>query len=79
MKMVKKYLKKDMYFQKKDKKIIDDLRLIEQYNNEILNLSGNTPNQLCKSRTKNWVEKNDNARGTYNTYSQIGFKTSMLK
>ena len=46
---------------------------------KILNLSGNTPNQLCKFRTKNWVEKNDNAGGTYNTYSQIGFKTSMLK
>ena len=34
-------------------------------------------NQLF--RTKNWVEVNDDARGTYNTNNQIKFKTSMLK
>ena len=28
---------------------------------------------------KNWVEINDDSRGTYNTNSQINFKTSMLK
>ena len=39
----------------------------------------NTPNQLSKFRTKNWIEINDNARGTYNTNSQIKIKTSMLK
>ena len=38
----------------------------------------NTPNQSSKFRTKNWVEINDDARGTYNTNSQIKFKTSML-
>ena len=38
----------------------------------------NTPNQTSKFRTKNWVEINDDARGTYNTNSQIKFKTSML-
>ena len=39
----------------------------------------NTPNQLSKFRTKNWIEINDNARGTYNTNSQIKIKTSVLK
>ena len=28
-------------------------------------------NQPSKLRTKNWVEKNDESRGTYNTNSQI--------
>ena len=39
----------------------------------------NTPNQPTKFRTKNWVEINDDARGTYNKDSQIKFKNSMLK
>ena len=39
----------------------------------------NTPNQPTKFRTKNWVEINDDSRGTYNTNSQIKFKTSMLR
>ena len=34
-------------------------------------------NQL--NRTKNWVEINDDTRGMFNTWSQIKFKTSMLK
>ena len=38
----------------------------------------NTPNQPTKFRTKDWVEVNDDSRGTYNTNSQIKFKTSML-
>ena len=46
---------------------------------KIINLLDNTPNQPSKFRTKNWVEINDDARGTYNTNSQIKFKTSMLK
>ena len=46
---------------------------------KILYFLGNTPNQRTKFRTKNWVEKNDYSRGTYNTNSQIKFKTSMLK
>ena len=29
--------------------------------------------------TKDWVEIKDDTRGTYNTNSQIKFKTSMLK
>ena len=38
----------------------------------------NTPNQPNKFRTKNWVEINDDLRGTYNANSQTKFKTSML-
>ena len=45
---------------------------------EIINLLDNTPNQPTKFRTKNWVEISY-ARGTYNTISQIKFKTSMLR
>ena len=46
---------------------------------KIINLLGNTPNQPTKFRVKNWVEINDDARGTYITNSQIKFKTSMLR
>ena len=35
--------------------------------------------QPSKFRTKNWVEINDESRGTYNVNSQIKFKTTMLK
>ena len=40
---------------------------------------GNTSNQLYKFRTKNWIKINDDLRGTYNTKSQIKFKTTILK
>ena len=33
---------------------------------KIINLLENTPNQRIKSRTKNWVEINDDSQGTYN-------------
>ena len=46
---------------------------------KIINLLDNTPNQPTKLRTKSWVKINDDARGTYNTNSQIEFKTSMNK
>ena len=39
----------------------------------------NTQNQPSKFRTKNWVEINDDSRGTYSTNSQTKFKTSMLR
>ena len=39
----------------------------------------NKPNQTSKFRKKNWVEINHDARGMYNTNSQIKFKTSVLK
>ena len=36
----------------------------------------NIPNQPTKFTTKSWVEEiNDQSRGTYNTNSQIRFKT----
>ena len=34
---------------------------------------------ISRRKTKNWLEINDDARQTYNTNSQIKFKTSMLK
>ena len=46
---------------------------------KIINLLGNTSNQLSKFRTKNWIEINDQSRGVYNTNSDIRFKTTMLK
>ena len=36
-------------------------------------------NQPSKFKTKNWVEVNDESRGTYNVNSQIKLKTTMLK
>ena len=46
---------------------------------KISNLLDDAPNQPSKLRTKNWVEINDESRGTYNVNSQIKFKTTMLK
>ena len=39
----------------------------------------NTPNQLSKFRTKNWIQINDQSRGVYNAKSDIKFKTAMPK
>ena len=46
---------------------------------KIINLLDNTPNQLSKCRTKDWIEINDQSSGVYNTNSDIRFKTTMLK
>ena len=46
---------------------------------KIINLLDIKPNQSSKFRTKKWIEINDHSSGTYNTNSQIKFKTSMLK
>ena len=47
---------------------------------KIINLlDDNKSNQPSKFRTKNWVDINDESRGTYNVNSQIKFKTAMLK
>ena len=46
---------------------------------EIINLLDNTPNQQSKFKIKNWVEINDESRGTYNRGNQIRFKTLMLR
>ena len=41
-------------------------------------IDDNTLNQPSKVRTRNWIEINDESRGTY-VNSQIKFKTTMLK
>ena len=46
---------------------------------KIANLIDDASNQSSKFRTKNWVEINEESRGTYNVKSQIKFKTAMLK
>ena len=72
MSIVKKYLKKDLYLQKKDRKL---LMIRDYYDNKIMeyqkiiDLLDNTPNQPSKFKTKNWVEINDDERGAYNTSS----------
>ena len=38
-----------------------------------------TPNQLSKFRTKNWIHIHDYSRGVYNTNSDIRCKTIILK
>ena len=45
----------------------------------IINLLDDTPTQPTKFRTNNWVEINDDSRKTYNTSSQVKFKTLMLR
>ena len=45
---------------------------------KIANLIDDASNQPSKFRTKNWVEINNESRGTYNVNSQIKFKTTML-
>ena len=46
---------------------------------KIANLLDDASNQPSKLKTKNWVETNDESRGTYNVNSQMKFKTNMLK
>ena len=46
---------------------------------KIINLLDNTPNQPSKFKTKIWVETNDGSYGTYNTGTQIKFKTLMIR
>ena len=43
------------------------------------NLIDNTPNQLSKFITNNWIDINDQSRGVYNVNSDIRFKNTMLK
>ena len=46
---------------------------------KIANLLDDASNEPFKFKTKNWVEINDESRGTYNANSEIKFKTTMLK
>ena len=43
------------------------------------NLLDNASNKPSKFRAKNWVETNDESRGTYSVNRQINFKTSVLR
>ena len=45
---------------------------------KIANLLNNESNKPSKFRTRNWVEINDESRGTY-TSNDIKFKTTMLR
>ena len=44
---------------------------------KIIYLLDSTPNQPFKFGKKNWAERNHVSHGTYNTNSQIEFKTSL--
>ena len=46
---------------------------------KIANLLNDGSSKPSKFKTRNWVEINDEARGTYPPNKQIKFKTSMLK
>ena len=46
---------------------------------KITNLLDDASNQPSKFRTKNWIETNDESRGTYHVTDQIKFKTAMLR
>ena len=46
---------------------------------KIINLLGNTSDQLSKSKIKNWVEINDESKESYSTRSDIKFKAIMLR
>ena len=61
----------------KDRKLLI-IWILKEYQ-KIINLLDNTPNQPSKFRTKNWIEINVDSCETYNTNSQIKFKTSMLR
>ena len=46
---------------------------------KIANLLNDGSNKPSKFRTRNWVEINDEKRGTYSHNKQIKFKKSMLR
>ena len=46
---------------------------------KIINLLEDTKNQPSKFRTRNWVGKNDESRGTYDVNNDIKFKSSMIR
>ena len=61
-----------------DVKTIVSLQRIKIEYQKIANLLDNEINQLSKFKTRNWVEINDESRGTY-TGNGIKFKTTMLR
>ena len=46
---------------------------------KITNLLDYASNKTSKFKARNWVEINDESKGTYNVGGQIKFKTTMLK
>ena len=46
---------------------------------EIINLADDTTNQPFKFRTRNWVEINHESQGACNAYSDMKFKTSVVR
>ena len=46
---------------------------------KIENLLDDASNKISKFRTKNWVQINDESKGTYDVGDEIKFKTTMLK
>ena len=46
---------------------------------KIANLLNDGSSKPSKFKTRNWVEINDEARGTYSPNKQIKFKASMLR
>ena len=46
---------------------------------KLINLLKNTSDQPSKIRANVWVEINDDVHGTYDTNSQVKFKTTILK
>ena len=46
---------------------------------KLANLLNDETNWPYKFKTRNWVEINDDVRGTYSLNKQIKFKTSMLR
>ena len=81
-KMQKKLLvRKDAYLQKKDNNLFMSYgqydSIIMEYQ-KIVNLFDNETNQPSKFRKGNWVEINDESRGTYIS-TDIKFKTAMLR
>ena len=59
-------------------KILIALQYIKMEYQKIANLLDNVLNQPSKFKTRNWVEINDESRGTY-TGNSIKFKTAMLR
>ena len=59
-------------------KIVIALQCIKREYQKIANLLHNASNQPSKFRTRNWLEINDESRGTY-TGNEIKFKTTMLR
>ena len=45
---------------------------------KIINLLDNTANKPSKIKTKNWIEINDESRGTYNIDNQIRLDKTKL-